>query len=311
MTPAICIVGHGSRDSQATDEFLETVSLCRDSRPSRIVEYGFLEFARPLVQDGFDRCAERGAESIVVLPGMLMAAGHSKNDIPAEIREGRARHPRIEFRYGRHLHLHPKIIDLCRIRIEEAEASTKSRPREETLLLVAGRGGSDPDANSDVQKLTRMLWEGLGFGWAETCFSGVAKPLVPEALDRCRRLGFPRIVVFPFFLFTGVLEKRVRRETREFSALHPDIECVCADYLKPHPLLRDVFADRAVEAIRGEANMNCDLCMYRVRLAGHEAALGSPQFGHHHHVRGIGQDDEPPARRKAVAEPGGANHGKR
>ena len=310
MTPAVCIVGHGSRDQDATGEFMDLVALFRDKRPARIVECGFLEFARPLVQDGFDRCVERGAKTIVVLPGMLMAAGHAKNDIPGEIQEGRLRHPDVDFRYGRHLHLHHKIIELCRVRIEEAEALAKPRAREETLLLVVGRGSSDPDSNSDVQKLTRLLWEGLGFAWGETCFSGVAKPLVPEALDRCRRMGFARIVVFPFFLFTGVLEKRIRRETFEFSALHPEIEFVSSEYLKPHPLLRDVFADRALEAMRGEANMNCDLCMYRVRLSGHEDALGAPQVGHHHHVRGIGQDEEQGSPLEKELARGGLNHGR-
>jgi sirohydrochlorin cobaltochelatase len=39
-------------------------------------------------------------------------------------------------------------------------------PLHETLLMVVGRGASDPDANSNVAKVMRMLWEGFGFGWA-------------------------------------------------------------------------------------------------------------------------------------------------
>ena len=291
MTSSVCIVGHGSRDPEGTSEFMRLVELFREHEPSRIVECGFLEFARPLIQEGLDRCVERGAKSVVVLPGMLMAAGHSKNDIPSEIHEARRRHPGVDFRYGRHLHLHHKIIDLCRLRIEGAEAQARARDRDDTLLLVVGRGSSDPDSNSDIQKLTRILWEGLGFGWGATCFSGVTSPLVPEALERCHRMGFGRIVVFPFFLFTGVLEKRIRRQTAEFAALHPEAEFLSADYLKPDPLLFDVFLDRASETVHGSPNMNCELCKYRVRLPGHEDAVGAPQVGHHHHVRGIGQDD--------------------
>jgi sirohydrochlorin cobaltochelatase len=98
------------------------------------------------------------------------------------------------------------------------------------------------------------------------------------------------IMVLPFFLFTGVLEKRIRRLTAEFAAQHADTEFLCTDYLNAHPLLVELFEERAEEAIHGSPNMNCELCKYRVQLPGFEAALGQPQYGHHHHVRGLGQD---------------------
>jgi sirohydrochlorin cobaltochelatase len=302
MKPAVFFVGHGSRDADGTQEFLHLVDLFRAHDPERVVECGFLEFARPMISEGIDRCIARGAKTIAVLPGMLMAAGHAKNDIPSEIHETRRRYPEVAFHYGRHLHLHPNIIELCRMRLEEAEGGSpltlpspqreEGRPeRKDTLLLVVGRGSSDPDANGDVCKLARMLGEGMGYGWSAACYIGVTTPLLPAALERCRRMGFARIIVFPFFLFTGVLEKRIRRQTLEFAQTHPDTEFLCAGYLDAHPLLLSAFVERAEEAINGSPNMNCELCKYRVKLPGFEQAVGQPQVGHHHHVRGIGQDD--------------------
>jgi sirohydrochlorin cobaltochelatase len=290
MKPAVLFVGHGSRDPEGTEEFLRIVDLFRARDPQRIVECGFLEFARPVIGEGVSRCVERGARTVAVLPGMLMAAGHAKNDIPSEIHEARRRYPDVTFHYGRHLHLHASIIELCRLRIEEAERTAGPAERNDTLLLVVGRGSSDPDANADVAKLARLLWEGLGFGWGAACYIGVTTPLLPEALARCQRMGFRRVVVFPFFLFTGVLEKRIRRQTEEFGRQHPGTEFLCAGYLNVHPLLFDAFAERAEEAVHGSPNMNCELCKYRVRLPGFEQAVGQPQAGHHHHVRGVGQD---------------------
>jgi sirohydrochlorin cobaltochelatase len=289
MQPAICLVGHGSRDTEGTQEFLTLVELFRAHDPERIVECGFLEFAKPVISDGIDRCVTRGARSIAVLPGMLMAAGHAKNDIPSEIHESRRRHPDVHFHYGRHLHLHDKIIQLCRIRLEEAEGERARR--RDTLLLVVGRGSSDPDANADVCKLARILGEGMGYGWSAACFIGVTTPLLTEALERCQRMGFARVLVFPFFLFTGILEKRIRQQTLEFAAQHPQTDFLCASYLDTHPLLFDAFIERAEEAVHGSPNMNCELCKYRVQLPGFEHAVGQPQVGHHHHVRGIGQVD--------------------
>lgn len=289
--PAILLVGHGSRDMEGTEEFLQLVDKFRAHEPERIVECGFLEFARPILEDGIAACVGRGARSIAVVPGMLMAAGHAKNDIPSEIHDARRRYPAIQFNYGRHLHLHAKILELCKLRIEEAEQIAEGPKRPDTLLLVVGRGSSDPDANADIQKLSRLLGEGMGFGWSATCYIGVTTPLLTEALTRCQRMGFARIIVFPFFLFTGLLEKRIRSQSAEFAAAHRETEIICADYLNHHPLLFEVFLERVDEAIAGSPNMNCELCKYRVRLPGFEAAVGQPQVGHHHHVRGIGQDD--------------------
>jgi sirohydrochlorin cobaltochelatase len=298
MEPAICLAGHGSRDPEGTQEFLRLVDLFRAHQPGRIVECGFLEFARPVIAEGIATCVARGARTIVVLPAMLMAAGHAKNDIPSEIYEAQRHYPDVRFHYGRHLHLHARVIELCRIRLEEAEYQAKAsrereRPeiaRKDTCLLAVGRGSSDPDANADVGKLARLLAEGMGYGWSAACYIGVTTPLLPEALERCRRLGFARVHVFPFFLFTGVLEKRIRQQTLAFAAEHPQTEFLCAGYLGVHPLLYEAFAERAEEAVHGSPNMNCELCKYRVRLPGFEHAVGQPQVGHHHHVRGIGQD---------------------
>jgi sirohydrochlorin cobaltochelatase len=284
-------VGHGSRDREGTEEFQRLVEHFRRAEPERIVEYGFLEFAAPVIGAGIGACVERGAKTITVLPGMLMAAGHAKNDIPSEIHAARLQYPHVDFLYGRHLHMHAKIIELCRLRLEEAEHAARPHERGDTLLLVVGRGSSDPDANGDVLKLARILWEGMGFGWAAACYIGVTTPLLPEALERCQRMGFGRIIVFPFFLFTGILEKRIRQTAHAFGHEHLGVEVLCASYLNVHPLLLDVFRERAEEAIHGSPNMNCELCKYRVQIPGFAAAVGQPQEGHHHHVRGIGQDE--------------------
>jgi sirohydrochlorin cobaltochelatase len=254
MEPAIMFVGHGSRDREGTEQFERLVDLFRGAEPERIVEYGFLELADPVIDVGIAACVEQGAKAIAVLPGMLMAAGHTKNDIPSAIRAARIRHPDVDFRYGRHLHLHAKIIELCQLRLEEAERSARPHERGDTLLLVVGRGSSDPDANGDIHKLARILWEEMGFGWASVCFSGVASPLVPEALERCRRMGFGRIVVFPFLLFTGIVEKRIREITHAFGREHRCVEVLCASYLNAHSLLCDVFRERAEESLHGGPN---------------------------------------------------------
>ncbi|MFL0778417.1 MAG: CbiX/SirB N-terminal domain-containing protein, partial [Prochlorococcus sp.] len=99
--------------------------------------------------------------------------------------------------------------------------------------------------------------------------------------------GFKRIIVFPYFLFSGVLVSRIREHTRRVAADFPDIEFLEAGYLGDHSFVIDTFKDRFDELIEGDNAMNCSLCKYRDPLLGFESEVGLVQESHHHHVEGL------------------------
>ena len=285
----VMVCGHGSRDVEAISEFTSVAAGIETRLPQYPVASGFLEFARPIIREGLENLYAQGVRHILAVPGMLFAAGHVKNDIPSVLNTYAAERPGVRVDYGRDLAVERRLLTVSAQRIEQAEAvSTRRVPRDETLLLVVGRGTSDPDANSNISKVARMLWEGMGFGWVEVCYSGVTFPLVGPGLEHAVKLGYQRIIVFPYFLFTGVLVKRIYRITGQISERHPQIEFLKAQYLKDHPLVLDAFADRVQEVLDGENKMNCALCKYRSQILGFEAEVGLAQQGHHHHVEGIG-----------------------
>ena len=285
----VMVCGHGSRDEDAVREFEAVARGIRERLAQFDVESGFLEFAKPIIREGLDKLRARGVTRVLAVPGMLFAAGHAKNDIPSVLNTYEAQHPGVHIDYGRELAIDPKLIRAAGDRIAQAlEAAGDGVARDETMLAVVGRGASDPDANSNVAKVMRMLWEGFGFGWGETCYSGVTFPLVEPGLEHAAKLGYRRIVVFPYFLFTGVLVKRIYEHTDRVAARHPEIEFVKAPYLNDHPLVLDAFAERAEEILRGENNMNCKMCKYREQVLGFETEVGLAQESHHHHVEGIG-----------------------
>lgn len=287
----VMICGHGSRDTEAVAEFDLLARHLRERLPQYEVESGYLEFARPIIRTGLDALVARGVERILAVPGMLFAAGHVKNDLPWEINSFAAEHPELDVRLGRELAIDLKMLRAAAARIEEAEAAADGNvPRAETLLLVVGRGTNDPDANSNIAKVARMLWEGMGFGWADVAYSGVTVPLVDAALERVVRMGFRRIIVFPYFLFTGILVKRIYSWTDDAAERHPDVQFVKAPYLRDHPLVIDSFVERVEDILAGNTAMNCQLCKYREQAVGYERDLAAMQTGHHHHVRGIGTD---------------------
>ena len=288
-TVGVMVCGHGSRDIDAIEEFQRLVRGLASRLPAYPLESGFLEFARPILREGLDRLRGHGVDHVLAIPGMLFAAGHVKNDVPSVLNAYAAEHG-IRIDFGRDLGIDPKLLAAAGDRIEAALATRDEQPREHTLLAVIGRGTSDPDANGNVAKVARMLWEGMGFGWAEVGYSGVAHPRVEALLERAVRLGFRRIVVFPYFLFTGVLVQRIYAQTEAVAARHPEIEFLKAGSLNDHPLVLDTFVERIQGIATGDVNMNCLLCKYRARIIGHEGAVGAPQQGHHHHVEGIGTD---------------------
>src|SRR5438552_174120 len=278
---AVLLCGHGSRDPEAIAEFELAASALR-SRLQHDFATGYLEFARPTIQEALGQLVARGARHILAVPGMLFAASHVKNDLPWEMNSFMAENPGIEVRLGRDLAIDPKLLTAAAERI----AAAVPEGREDTVLVVVGRGTNDPDANSNIAKITRMLWEGMGFGWAETAFSGVAHPRVDAALDRAARLGFRHIVVFPYFLFTGVLVKRIYAQTEAVAVRFPEIEFVKALYLRDHLEVIDAFVERVAEFDAGDPMMNCQLCKYRTQIVGYESEVGLAQQAHHHHVRG-------------------------
>ena len=248
--PAVLICGHGSRDPEAIAEFELVAAALRARLPNFYFATGYLEFARPTIRDGLAALAARGTQRILAIPGMLFAASHVKNDLPREMSSFMAENPGIEVRLGRDLGIDPKLLHAAADRVAGA-AADPAIPRDETLLVVVGRGTNDPDANSNIAKLARMLWEGMGFGSAEIAFSGVAHPRVEAALTRAALLGFRRIIVFPYFLCTGVLVKRVYAQTDEAARRFPEIEFVKALYLRDHPEVIDALIDRVGELREG------------------------------------------------------------
>ena len=278
--PALLIVGHGSRDPRGTQEFHELVSLMQKKNPSLPIEGGFIELSRPPISECVSRLVEVGAREISAVPLMLLAAGHTKDDIPATLVREKMSHPEVNFHYGRALGIRPELLELMDERIS---AVVREGEMKDTAVLVVGRGSSDPDANSDLAKIARLFYEGRPYPIVETAFVSLTPPGVPEALERCKKLGARRVVVFSYFLFTGVLEGRIRKRSEEF-AVESGLEVCYAGYFGPDAKVADLVLERYREAYSSDIRMNCDVCVHRVALPGFKEKVGAPAMPHYHPV---------------------------
>ncbi|MEL7331256.1 MAG: sirohydrochlorin chelatase [Cyanobacteria bacterium J06560_2] len=287
----LLMVGHGTRNSKGRQDLLDFGRLYHQLDPSRPVIPCFLELTGPSIQDGVDQCVQQGYTDISILPILLFAARHNKFDVTAELDRAKARyastHPELTFHYGRHFGITPAIFDLWKNRLDLLDApnhNPRGIVREETTLLFIGRGSSDPDANGDVYKLARMIWEGSGYHTVETCFIGITHPRLEEGFRRSRLYTPKRIIVLPYFMFTGVLMEKIRAISAQQQVLYPDVEVVMLPEMGIHPQLIRVLRDREIETQLGSVAMNCEACKFR--LAAKKEASSTSGDGHgdnHHH----------------------------
>jgi cobalt/nickel transport system ATP-binding protein len=269
--PALLLIGHGSRSAAGVDQYWMLADVVRRSRPRLTMGCGFIELARPNLDDSIDDLAERGVTSVIAVPLVLLGAGHLKSDGPAALSRGRTRHPAVDFTYARDLGIHPAVLAVAEDRVRAARGGADDR-----AIVLVGRGSSDPDANADLYKVGRLLDASRGLGIVEPAFVSLARPSVTDALDRCRRLGASRIAVVPYFLFTGLLVDRIERQARAWAERHPDVEVVVGSELGPDERVGRLVLERFDEARTGGVVMNCDCCIYRTALPGYEQRVGAP-----------------------------------
>jgi sirohydrochlorin cobaltochelatase len=271
----LLLVGHGSvcpRSRQEMESLAQEVAL---ALPDVAVEVGFLEMTRPAAGAVVDSMIRRGCRRVVVLPLVLLAAGHAKSDVPAVVVDARYRHPDMDIRFGRPLGVSRAAIEVLGKLV--AAAGGAGLP-----LLVVARGTSDPDANAEAHKAARLLAEWTGAPFVHVGFSGVTRPLVGEAATVFERLGYPRVAVAWWYLCHGKLIERGRAELARFAA-DSGVEIVDAGHLAADVALAPLVVERYREATGGAVVVNCDTCAYRSPWPGREDRVGQAiGVGHSH-----------------------------
>lgn len=286
----LLMIGHGTRNDRGKQTFVDFVETYKQLDTSRPVIPCFLELTKPTIQEGVEACVKQGYTDITALPILLFAARHNKFDVTNELDRSRLPYPQLKLNYGRHFGITPKIIELWRERLAELDQphhNPRSIDREDTVLLFVGRGSSDPDANGDVCKLARTIWEGSGYKTVETCFIGITHPRLEEGFRRAYLYQAKRIIVLPYFLFTGTLMEKIANLTAQQEAQHPEIDFASLPEMGIAPQLLEIVREREIEAQLGQVAMNCEMCKFRLAAASGHEHDHSHNHGHGHHHQSI------------------------
>jgi sirohydrochlorin cobaltochelatase len=270
--PALLIAGHGTRDEGGADALRTLVRELGERHPEVPVAGGFFgpAAAELPLGDAVSDLVGRGATRLAAIPLLLAPTGPGSGSLPAALERARLDHPGLECAHGAELGPHPRLLDALEQRLDEALGGGARRPqdRARTTVLLVGRGATDPHANAEVARAARLLWEGRGFAGVETAFVSHTAPDVPAGLDRCRVLAAAspapreggRIVVLPYFLFSGALLDRLWMQTEGWAAAHPDTEVLGAEVLGYRPALADVVMDRYRETVAGDPLLSGPPC---------------------------------------------------
>ncbi|MEW6678750.1 MAG: sirohydrochlorin chelatase [Pseudomonadota bacterium] len=276
MKDTVLLVGHGSRDPAGNREIEAFARQWRERRPDWKIDVCFIEFADVLVEAGLARAA-RDARRVIVVPLILNAAGHVKMEIPEHIETARARYPQTEFIYAPHLGACDPILAILKRRLHQAMRELDMPDPRTTGVILLGRGSSDRMANGEVAKMARWLQEAGEHELVDIAFTGITHPRLERVAQRHARLGMTQLVVLPYYLFTGTLMERIKRQVEHLRQQYPHIRFARSEYFGFEDEIFALLEQSVSEAGYDDARrMPCDGCKYREIAHDHG-------HGHHQH----------------------------
>ena len=277
----ILLVGHGSREATGNAEILLFAERWRARHPDWRIEVGFIEFADPLLDPALNHAA-RNSERVLVLPLILNAAGHVRQDIPSAIQRARKRHPDVQFLYAPHLAVSDPLLRILKRFLRQAMLQLDVPDPRTTGVILLGRGSSDRLANGDVARMARWLWEIGDHERVDLAFTGVTFPRLEKVVRDQVALGMMQIVVMPYYLFTGTLIKRIGRQMENLAAQYPQVRFAHTSYFGFEPEIARMLDERVHALKQGVGAIDLD------RLMRPDPFRESEGHHHHHHHHGHG-----------------------
>jgi len=272
---AVLLIAHGARDpgNEGNREVEEFAGIWRERHPEVSIQVCWIEHAPVLLEEGMDRTAAGLGEAggrLLVLPLILNAASHVKSDIPQAIEAARERYPKVEFRYGYHLGTTDQLLKALRYRLHQAMVELAMPDPRTTGVVLLARGASDIEATGEVAKMAHWLYETTQHDLVLPAFTDVCFPRLEQVVQRLDRLGSSQIIVLPYYLFTGRLIKRIKRQVERLQSQYPRRVIRQADYIGAHEQLLDLLDLRLQQCRDGSALLPCDGCSLALAADEHQ-----------------------------------------
>ncbi|HEO8420128.1 sirohydrochlorin chelatase [Niallia sp. FSL W8-0635] len=245
---AVLYICHGSRVQEASAQAISFVKKCMETNGFQgIQEYSFLELSEPSIEEGFRNCVEKGATIIHIIPVLLLTAAHAKKDIPEVLEKLSLEYPQVQIKYGKPIGVHPQMVKIVADKIKST--SLYKNTNEEVLVILVGRGSSDPDVKRDLCKIASLIEKQVDRIVVQDCYLTAAQPSFEEALQMAEQSSNRHVLVIPYLLFTGILMKSMEKTINKIKSINK--EYVLAPYLGYDPLIAEILKERIDEMMVG------------------------------------------------------------
>jgi sirohydrochlorin ferrochelatase len=257
---AVILVGHGSLRPGSGAAMIRLAARARAAGIAPLVAVGFLNYSRPLLGEALARCIARGASEVALLPYFLVPGRFVRADLPRALEDLRQQHSAIPLTLARCFEDH---LALERLVLKRAEAlSTAPAPRQareplvegqHSALLIMAHGSPDPAANRPIEAIAERIRAGGSYAQVALSYMDLNRPRIGEAIDALVGQGLRRLVALPYFLqLGGHVAEDLPAIIAVARARHPTTMIDLAEHLAYDPLLLEVIADRAREALSTE-----------------------------------------------------------
>ena len=238
----LVLAAHGARDQRTVDAAYEQASMISERLPHVPIETGFLEFTRPTIAEAIAHMATRGVSEMVLVPLFLAAGAHVGRDLPAIVREGRARYGDAALRLTPHVGAHTALLagptdaidgltDTTRS-ITEAPKPTgtvawdKSRddsasPNAFGIVLLA-HGSRRGSAIDETRRLAEQLAIRVGAARHACGFLAMGEPRADAVLRDAAAWPVGRVIVHGHLLFPGRMIDTVDQLVEAMRTKNPD-----------------------------------------------------------------------------------------
>jgi sirohydrochlorin ferrochelatase len=239
---AILYIGHGTRSNQGAEEARAFVHRVMERIPIPIQELSFLELTEPSIAQGFNRCVEKGATEITVVPIFLLAAGHIKKDIPEALDVLKKQYPEVTVKIKDPFGVQGLLLD----GLAELILNTAGDLSQRDSILIVGRGSSDPSIHKAFAEIGEGMKERLGTSLVSVCYLAAAQPKFDEGLELMSQQASGRVIVVPYLLFSGLLLSEINQKVGQRQA-HGQL-IIHTGQLSKHKVIENLIVKRATEA---------------------------------------------------------------
>ena len=142
-----------------------------------------------------------------------------------------------------------------------------------TGVILLGRGSSDRVANGENAKLSRYLFEESQHELVDPAFTGISFPRLETAVQRQIKLGMMQVAVLPYYLFSGTLMERIKKQVTRLQSQYPQISFSLAESFGFENEIYELLDERVLEAMDEDYGTKAEA----------EYQLHGDSYEHHHH----------------------------